>query len=210
MLREDNRRKGFFEAEEYRRGACSIIPEDLKPVIQTAYITGWRIASEILTRQKHHVRSRAGWLRLEPGEAKNGEGRNFPLMPGLREVLEWQIEKTRAVEQNDRTESSHGSSIKMEIRSGASAKLGQPRVREPACRGAFRMTSAAPPSAIWNAPACPRSAAMAMVGHRTESIYRRYAIADEAMLKESATKLAAFHALEGSHPNVVPRRTTNL
>jgi hypothetical protein len=37
---------------------------------------------------------------------------------------------------------------------------------------------------------------MAMVGHRTESIYRRYAIADEAMLKESAVKLAALHALE--------------
>ena len=39
----------------------------------------------------------------------------------------------------------------------------------------------------------PRSAAMKMVGHRTESIYRRYAIADEAMLKESAEKLARLH-----------------
>ena len=37
---------------------------------------------------------------------------------------------------------------------------------------------------------------MAMVGHQTESIYRRYAIADEAMLKEGAVKLAAFHTLE--------------
>jgi hypothetical protein len=37
---------------------------------------------------------------------------------------------------------------------------------------------------------------MAMVDHRTESIYRRYAIADEGMLKESAAKLAALHALE--------------
>jgi hypothetical protein len=34
---------------------------------------------------------------------------------------------------------------------------------------------------------------MAMVGHRSESIYRRYVIADEAMLKQSATKLAALH-----------------
>jgi integrase len=39
----------------------------------------------------------------------------------------------------------------------------------------------------------PRSAAMAMVGHRSESIYRRYVIADGAMLKQSATKLAALH-----------------
>ncbi len=29
-----------------------------------------------------------------------------------------------------------------------------------------------------------------MVGHRTESIYRRYAIVDEAMLKEGAVKAA--------------------
>ncbi len=46
-------------------------------------------------------------------------------------------------------------------------------------------------------PGAPRSAATAMVGHRT-SIYRRYAIADEAMLKEGALKLAAFHAAEAN------------
>jgi hypothetical protein len=34
---------------------------------------------------------------------------------------------------------------------------------------------------------------MAMVGHRSDSIYRRYPLADETMLKESATKLAALH-----------------
>jgi hypothetical protein len=33
-------------------------------------------------------------------------------------------------------------------------------------------------------------------GHRTESIYRRYVIADEGMLKESAVKLAALHLAE--------------
>jgi len=51
----------------------------------------------------------------------------------------------------------------------------------------------------------PRSAAMARVGHRTESIYRRYAIADEAMLKAGAVKLAAFHTSEkNGTPKVVP------
>ena len=33
---------------------------------------------------------------------------------------------------------------------------------------------------------------MAMVGHKTESIYRRYAIVDEAMRREAAAKLNAF------------------
>lgn len=35
----------------------------------------------------------------------------------------------------------------------------------------------------------PRSAAQALVGHETEAIYRRYAIVDEAMLREAAEKL---------------------
>jgi hypothetical protein len=34
---------------------------------------------------------------------------------------------------------------------------------------------------------------MRIVGHKTESIYRRYAIVDEAMMREGAEKLAALH-----------------
>ncbi len=34
---------------------------------------------------------------------------------------------------------------------------------------------------------------MAMVGHKTEAIYRRHAIVDEVMLDEAADKLEAFH-----------------
>ena len=74
------------------------MPKELKPVIQCAYITGWRISSEILTRQKHHVDLRVGWIRLEPGETKNEEGRNFPLTPELREVLERQLDATKEFE----------------------------------------------------------------------------------------------------------------
>jgi len=39
----------------------------------------------------------------------------------------------------------------------------------------------------------PRSAAMKLVGHKPESIYRRYAITDEAMLQEAGAKLSALH-----------------
>ena len=45
----------------------------------------------LLTRQKQHVDVEAGRLRLEPGETKSREGRNFPLTPELREVLERQL-----------------------------------------------------------------------------------------------------------------------
>jgi hypothetical protein len=55
------------------------LPDDLRPVFEVAYITGWRVRSEILTRTWAHVGFQGGWLRLEPGEAKNREGRMFRL-----------------------------------------------------------------------------------------------------------------------------------
>jgi integrase len=49
----------------------------------------------------------------------------------------------------------------------------------------------------------PRSAAMAMTGHKTEAVYRRYAIVDSAMLQEAATKLGALHAAEANSQSSV-------
>jgi integrase len=202
-LREHNRRKGFFESEEYR-ALLQNLPEELRPAIQTAYITGWRITSEILTRLKHHVNLDAGWLRLEPGETKNGEGRNFPLTPDLREVLETQLANTRELEQKT------GSIIPWLFHRNGNPIKDFRWAWQAACKSAgvagriphdFRRT------AVRNLERAgvPRSAAMAMVGHRTESIYRRYAIADEAMLKEGAIKLAAFHESEkNSRSKIVP------
>jgi hypothetical protein len=39
----------------------------------------------------------------------------------------------------------------------------------------------------------PRSVAMKLTGHKTESIYRRYAIVAEQDLKDGVSKLAALH-----------------
>jgi len=43
---------------------------------------------------------------------------------------------------------------------------------------------------------------MKLTGHKTEAVYRRYAITDSAMLQEAALKLAVLHASEaGSEEN---------
>jgi hypothetical protein len=39
----------------------------------------------------------------------------------------------------------------------------------------------------------PRSVAMAMVGHKTESVYRRYAIVDARSMRAAAEKLGRLH-----------------
>src|SRR6266545_3591567 len=48
-----------------------------------------------------------------------------------------------------------------------------------------------------------RSDAMNMVGHKTEAIYRRYAISDEKSLKEAALKLARLHDSDGSEQKLI-------
>ena len=39
---------------------------------------------------------------------------------------------------------------------------------------------------------------MAMVGHKTEAIYRRYAIVDSGALREAATKIDASDSVMGT------------
>lgn len=93
----NNAHKGFFEHDQFI-SIRNRIPEDLQPVLETAYITGWRIHSEILTRQRHHLDLKAGWLRLDPGETKNNDGQMFPIKGRRREILETQLARTEALQ----------------------------------------------------------------------------------------------------------------
>jgi len=190
----NNTRKRFFEHSEFQI-VLRYLPEHYHAVVETAYITGWRMADELFTRQRHHVDLKAGWLRLDAGETKNNEGRMFPLTPRLREVLEKQMEKTRALEK------ATGRIIPWLFHRNGQPIKGFRKAWRTACKRAgvpgkiphdFRRT------AVRNLERAgvPRSAAMKMVGHQTQSIYQRYAIADEGMLKDAAEKLAQLHATD--------------
>jgi len=121
MLQEHNARTGFFERADFD-AVLARLPADLKAVFAVAYLTGWRVMSEILTRQWVHVDLQSGWLRLEPGETKNLEGRQFPITPILRLVLERQREPWQS--RRLPTLSSRGCSIAQAGRSSPSAARG--------------------------------------------------------------------------------------
>lgn len=125
----------------------------------------------------------------------------FPLVPELRAVLERQLAATRAFEQQTGCVvpwlfHREGRPIRAFRRSWLRAcqQVGVLRVPHDFRRTAVRNLERA---------GVPRSTAMAMVGHRTESIYRRYAIVDEAMLREGAMKLSVFQ--QGQQPAPVVR-----
>jgi integrase len=59
LLREDNTRTGFFEPDQFT-SVITRLPEALRPVLEFAYITSWRSASEILSLQWRQVDLAAG------------------------------------------------------------------------------------------------------------------------------------------------------
>ncbi len=186
MLRENNVRRGFFEADQFE-AVCQHLPDALRPVVRFAYLTGWRLTSEILPLEWRQVDWQGRVVCLDPGTTKNRDGRSFPFTAALERLLTAQFaehERLRA----------EGRIVRCVFhRDGARIKNFR-RAWLSACKAAgvpghilhdFRRT------AVRNLERAgvSRSAAMAMVGHKTESIYRRYAIVDAAVLREAAGKI---------------------
>jgi integrase len=195
LLSLNNARQGFFERSDLDR-LLEHLPDNLKVVIQTAYITGWRVHSELLSRRKADVDLNSGWLLLDPSHSKNAEGRRFPLLPELRQVLETQLDRVKRIEIATGTIIpwlfiyDNGRPIKDFRAAWATAceRAGVPRAiphdfRRTAVRNLIRAGVA-------------QSVAMELTGHKTPAIFKRYAITDELMLNEAAAKLAAFHDAE--------------
>ena len=181
----------------------------LQPVLTLAYYTGWRIKSEIFPLQWRQVDRRAGVVRLDVGSTKNKRGRVLPygdVLPELREVFERQWKLAQAL-----------------TRKGVLCPWVFHRQGEPirdfryawrsACRAAgcpgltphdLRRT------AVRNLTRAgvPRSVAMVITGHKTESVFRRYDIVDEADLVEGLRRLARHgHTLGHTRGTTSPRST---
>jgi len=203
LLHEDNVRQGFLDHATFD-ALRALLPAPLRPVLTFAYVTGWRLKSEVLPLQWRQVDFAAGLVRLEPGTTKNAEGRMFPCTPALRTCLEAQRAATDALQrQGDRiipwVFHRDGAPIKHFRRAWRTAcrAAGQPQlIPHDLRRSAVRNLERA---------GVPRSVAMTLVGHKTESVYRRYAIVDETMLRDGAAKLSALYTTEqAAAPTVVP------
>ncbi|MEO7190058.1 MAG: tyrosine-type recombinase/integrase [Vicinamibacterales bacterium] len=186
MLEEDNVRRGFFEPEQFR-GVVSHLPAALQPVATFAHITGWRLKSEILPLQWRQVDWNNRVVRLDPGTTKNREGRSYPFTAALEALLTTQLDDHKRLKKAGKIVPHvfhrDGEPIKSMRGSwqAACVAAGQPgRIPHDFRRTAVRNLEHVGVS---------RSAAMAMVGHKTEAIYRRYAIVDAGALRDAAAKI---------------------
>jgi integrase len=200
LLREDNTRTGFFERDAFEAVRAKL-PEWLQPVVTFQYLTGWR-TGETLRLQWAQVDLKAGVIRLEPGTTKNRDGRVLPYraLPELAAVIEAQRAETRRQEHEQGRvipwvfhrdgrplRAKYGASSPVyEAWRAACAAVGVPgRILHDFRRTAVRILERAGVS---------RSVAMKITGHKTEAVYRRYAIVSEADIADGLAKVAALRS----------------
>jgi integrase len=173
-------------------------------VIEFAYITGWRIPSEVLTLEWRQVDFKAGEVRLDPETTKNREGRVFPITDDLRRLLE-------ARQQEHLRLKSAGLIVpRVFVRMVATGRNG---TKEPRPIQAFTKAW----KAACMAAGCPgriphdlrRTAirnmvrrglaervSMQLAGHQTRSVFERYNIVSDGDLRAAAAKLQGLTGTE--------------
>ena len=187
MLAEHNVRTGFFEAEQFATVKGTLRPA-LQPVAEFAYLTGWRVHSEVLSLEWRNVDLKAGTVTLDPGTTKNGEGRTIYLTAALRTLLEAQEKASEALRRR-------GADLPVCVPSERPGRIKSfYKSWRTACEAAecpgkllhdFRRT------AVRNyvRAGIPERVAMAMCGHKTRSVFDRYDIVSPGDLQAAAATL---------------------
>jgi integrase len=186
MLAEHNVRRGFLEPAQFAT-VKTHLPAALRPLLEFGYLTGWRLASEVMPLEWRNVDWQGRTVRLDPGTTKSGEGRTFPFTAAIERLL-----KAQKAEHD--TLKKAGQIVPLVFHRNGRRIRDVHKAWDGACtRAGFpgRLLHDMRRSAVRNMErdGVSRSAAMAMVGHKTESIYRRYAIVDAGALRDAAAKI---------------------
>ncbi|HEX2342775.1 MAG TPA: tyrosine-type recombinase/integrase [Vicinamibacterales bacterium] len=186
MLKERSVRRGFFDRSQVD-AIKHALPDALRNVVEFAYLTGWRLASEVLPHECRHVDWHAREVSLDPGTTKNDEGRSFPFTAALEALLRDQYRDQQRLAREGHIVPFVFNRNGKRIRNMRSAWLA-------ACAAAGlpgRLVHDFRRSAVRNLELAgvSRSAAKEMVGHKTESIYARYAIVDGRALQDAAARI---------------------
>jgi len=182
-----NARQGFFEADDLA-SLLPHLPDWLAPVVRFMYLTGWR-RTEVLTLEWRQVDRRRRIIRIEA--TKNDEPRTLPYgpLPELGAILDEQWARHEAYQAGDRLVPwvfpgarggrIHDYSAAWKRATATAGLVG--RIPHDFRRTAVRNLERA---------GVPRSVAMQITGHKTESIYKRYAIVNERDVADGLAKLA--------------------
>jgi integrase len=181
------------------------LPSELRNLWTVAAWTGWR-RNELFNLKWSEVDLVAGVARLNVGTTKNGEGREVPFsdVPALATAFSEQRAYTSEVERRTGSIVQHvfhrnGRPIKRmdEARKSACRRAGvigpdgRPKILHDLRRTAARALTRA---------GAPRNVTMAILGHKTESMWRRYSIVETDDLRAGLSKVVAFRVTATKPP----------
>lgn len=197
LLRENNVRTGFFEPDQFH-SVRSHLPAAIQPIVTFGYITGWRIASEVLPLEWRNVDLKAGEVRLDAGTTKNREGRVFKMTDDLRALLE-PLKAERDRIQKDKLIVIRWVFYRMVAKGRGGEKEPRPitsfvKAWETACLAAGcpgRIPHDLRRTAVRNMVrrGVPERVAMKLTGHKTRSVFERYNIVSDGDLDAAAVRL---------------------
>ncbi len=213
LLNEDNIRKGFLEHEQYRQ-LRSALPGYASAVLVAMYYTGMRIG-EVLAIQWSQVDITEREIRLEPGTTKNAKGRTLPLDGELFEMIRMQRQERDSNHPScPWVFSNGGRPIKNLYKAWRTAcvKVGLGQLVCVSCSnqmgeaGVCSQCSGRATKYVGLIPhdlrrtgvrnlvraGVPRSVAMKISGHETESVFERYDITSQRDLREAAESLTRY------------------
>jgi integrase len=222
MLKERNTRRGFLEQDQIDRICVALEATEaegkdgrktagqLVNVVRFAFATGWRTASEVLPLEWRNVDWQGRCVRLDAHTTKNGEARAFPFTVEIERIL------TAQQGEHDRLKKAGKICRFVFHRDGEQIRYfraaWQSACRAAGCPQALVHDMRRSAVRTFERAGVPRSVAMSIVGHKTESIYRRYAIVDEAMQREAAARLDAWAQApqtSAQAPTLAPIRKVN-
>lgn len=201
MLRENNVRAGFLEHEHYQT-VLQHVPSSMRPVVTFAYVTGWRINSEVLPMQWRQVDLKSGEVRLDPGTTKNFEGRIFYLTPELHQLLADQRKAANRIQREKGVIVQHvffhdGTTLSGDPAVIAGRQIARSAFYHAWCRA--RVEAGRPGiiphdlrrTAVRNMvrAGIPERVAMELSGHKTRSVFDRYNIVSDADLRAASIRL---------------------
>ena len=203
-LDEHNVRKGFFEEDAFAN-VCRRLTPEIAAVATMAYLTGWRIASEILPLEWRQVEFASGTVTLDPDTTKNDEPRVFPVTDDLRVVLEArQVRRDAMLARGQvcpwvffREVAPGRRGLSPQHRAHAAVGV-QPKadqtLRQAMENRVHRCQRAGPPAARFRRTAIrnmsrrgvPERVAMTLTGHKTRSVFDRYRIVNDRFTRRAA------------------------
>ena len=189
LLEENNVRTGFFSREQIE-AVLAHLPAPVQSVVRFAYLTGWRVPSEVLRLEWRQVDFRTGTVWLEVGTTKNKGGRVFPfdVLPELGDVLQAQRRVTSQFEQE------RGQIVPWVFHRDGRRVKDFRDVWASACRVAGcpgRVPHDMRRSAVRNLirAGVSEKTAMLLTGHKTRVIFDRYDIVNEDDFRAAVRKL---------------------